>query len=342
MIPAPIFSGTFFIVLGISFLAAVSVVLWIVALALFPPVRRSFRVYRRRSTAIFAALCVTSSFVVSMVAIGLQAEANIRKEEAAKHPALVKSERLLGIDMPPGTRLSLSTAGDMNSIEKAEFPHAVDVYGIAAVALTVGTEFDDEAPRNDRDLATLTALTLTTTRPRTIDGWTCGSKAPLKIVLRNDARTRTLWSCHLADGNRVAGGVVPAGSRVMRSTTTYGDGMRDNDYWEIRVAEGDVFELSSLPLRHPELRLDRERTVLAFDYATLARAASVGNIAYPAGTEVTFGVRGLREDYPGAWRFRTPGRQHAVDKNTGPIADGASVVQAPSGKVYAIFPGRTD
>ncbi|WP_175908497.1 MULTISPECIES: hypothetical protein [Burkholderia] len=90
-----------------------------------------------------------SSFVVLMAAIGRRAEANIRKEEAAKHPALEKSARLLRIDMPPGTRLSLSRAGDTKSIEKAEFPHAVDVYGIPAVAMTVGTEFDDEAPHDE-------------------------------------------------------------------------------------------------------------------------------------------------------------------------------------------------
>ncbi|QQK05604.1 MULTISPECIES: hypothetical protein [Burkholderia] len=342
MIPAPIFSGTFFVVLAISFLAAVAMLLWAVALALFPRARQSFRAHRGRSTAILAALGVTSSFFVLMCVISLRVELNTRKEEAAKHPVLEKREHLLGIDMPPGTRLSLFNAGDMKSIEKVEFPHVVDVHGIPAVAMNVGSEFDDEAPRNDQYPPSLTALRLTTTGPRTIDGWICGANEPLEIVLRNDARIRTLWLCHLADGNRVAGVAVPAGSRLMRSTTAYGDGLRDNDYWEIRVADGAVFELSSLPLRHPDVRLDRNRNILAFDYATLARAASVGDLTYPAGTDVRFGVRGLREHYPGAWLFKTARGQHAVSKIIGPLADGASVAQAPSGKVYAIFPPEAE
>lgn len=109
MIPAPIFSGAFFIVLGISFLAAVSVVLWIVALVLFPPARRSFRVYRRRSTAIFATLCVMSSFVVSMAAIGLQAEANINRERnvlAFDYATLARAASVSNLTYPAGTEVT--------------------------------------------------------------------------------------------------------------------------------------------------------------------------------------------------------------------------------------------
>ncbi|CAG9251899.1 hypothetical protein BDI4_320029 [Burkholderia diffusa] len=67
--------------------------------------------------------------------------------------------------MPPGTRLSLSRAGDMKSIEKAEFPHAVDVYGIPAVAMTVGTEFDDEVPHDETPTRTSAPHHLPTTAP---------------------------------------------------------------------------------------------------------------------------------------------------------------------------------
>ncbi|KUY72950.1 hypothetical protein WS46_26685 [Burkholderia sp. RF4-BP95] len=69
--------------------------------------------------------------------------------------------------MPPGTRLSLSRAGDMKSIEKAEFPHADDVYGIPAVAMTVGTEFDDEVPHDETPTRTSAPHHLPTTAPLT-------------------------------------------------------------------------------------------------------------------------------------------------------------------------------
>lgn len=340
MIPAPIFSGSFFIVLGISFLATVSVLVWAAALALSPRARRSFRVHRVRTSVIFGALCVTSSFFVFIADAYLQIDLQSRKEEAAQHPVLEKDAHLLGIDMPPGTRLSLYTAGNMKSIERADFPHAVSVYGIPAVALRVASEFDDEAPWNNRAPVTLTALHLTVTGPRSLDGWTCDAGEPMEIVLRKDAREKTLRWCRLAGGNRVAGSLIPAGSTLIRSTTTYGDGLRDNDYWRVDIADGSVFELAGLFLRSPTLNLDRQHRVLAFTSATLARAASVGDITYPAGTEVSSGLRGLREKYPDAWVFTPVQGQPAVSKTDGAIADGMSIVQAPSGTAYVLIRNR--
>ena len=115
----------------------------------------------------------------------------------------------------------------------------------------------------------LTALALVITGPRTLDGWTCDAGGePMRIVLRNDARIKTLWLCRLGEGNRAGDSVIPAGSTLRRSTTTYGDGLHDNDYWRVDVAEGFVFELDRLSLRHPTLNLDRQHRVLAFDSTT--------------------------------------------------------------------------
>ncbi|NTY40824.1 hypothetical protein [Burkholderia diffusa] len=196
MIPAPIFSGTFFIVLGISFLATVFVLVWAAALALFPRARRSFRAHRVRSSGLFGALCLMSSFFVALAIGYLQIDLASRKEEAAQHPTLEKADHLLGIDMPSGTKLSLGTGGNMASISEAEFPHAVSVYGIPAVALRIGAEFDDEAPWNDRAPVTLTALRLTVTGPRSLDGWTC------------DAGNRWKSSCATMPGKKRFGGAV--------------------------------------------------------------------------------------------------------------------------------------
>ena len=214
-------------------------------------------------------LCWAGSLFVALAVGYLQIELESRKTEAAKHPVLEKSTRLLGIDMPPATRLSLYTAGDMSSLTAAEFPHAVSVYGISAAALTAGSEFDDEAPWNNQHPTMLTALALVITGPRTLDGWTCDAGGePMRIVLRNDARIKTLWLCRLGEGNRAGDSVIPAGSTLRRSTTTYGDGLHDNDYWRVDVAEGFVFELDRLSLRHPTLNLDRQHRVLAFDSTT--------------------------------------------------------------------------
>ncbi|WGY70950.1 hypothetical protein KEC55_28475 [Burkholderia cepacia] len=341
MIPAPIFSGAFFIVLGISFLATVSVLVWAVALAVFPRARRAFRAHWIRWSVLLGVLCWAGSLFVALAIGCLQIELESRKAETAKHPVLEKPVHLLGIDMPPATKLSLYTAGNMASLTAAEFPHTVSVYGIPAVALTVGAEFDDEAPWNNQRPTMLTALALAISGPRSLDGWTCDTGGePMRIVLRNDARIKTLWRCRLAEGNRAGDSVIPAGSTLMRSTTTYGDGLHDNDYWRVDVSEGSMFELDRLSLRHPSLNLDRQHRVLSFDSTTLARAASVGNITYPAGTEVSSARRGLREKYPGAWVFTPAPGQAAVSKTDGAIADDTSVVQAPSGTVYVRLRNR--
>ena len=196
MIPAPIFSGTFFIVLGISFLAAVSVLVWAVALAVFPRARRAFGAHRIRWSVLLGVLCWAGSLFVALAVGYLQNRAGIQKDGGREASGTRKSTRLLGIDMPPATRLSLYTAGDMSSLTAAEFPHAVSVYGISAAALTAGSEFDDEAPWNNQHPTMLTALALVITGPRTLDGWTCDAGGePMRIVLRNDARIKTLSGC---------------------------------------------------------------------------------------------------------------------------------------------------
>jgi len=340
MIAAPVFSGAFFIVLGMSFLATVSVLVWAVTLALSSRARGWFRTHRGRASGLFGTLCVSSSFFVVLAIAYLRIDLQSRKEEAAQHPTLEKAAHLLGVDMPAGTTLSLMTAGNLASIGEATFPHEVSVYGIPAVAMRLMSEYDDETPWNDRSPATLRALALTVTGPRPIDGWVCGPGGPLEIVLRKDARIKTLWWCHLADGNRVAGSLVPAGSTLIRGTTLYLDGSRDNDYWHLAVAEGTQFELAGLPLRSPVLNLDRQHRVVTLESGTLARAASVGEITYPAGTEVSSLTPRFREKYPGAWVFSPAAGQPAVSKTDGTIADGLSVVQAPSGKAYVLIRKR--
>ena len=187
----------------------------------------------------------------------------------------------------------------------------------------------------------LTALALVITGPRTLDGWTCDAGGePMRIVLRNDARIKTLWLCRLGEGNRAGDSVIPAGSTLRRSTTTYGDGLHDNDYWRVDVAEGFVFELDRLSLRHPTLNLDRQHRVLAFDSTTLARAARVGDITYPAGTRVSSVRRGLRESIPahGSLHLHRASRPSASRTARSPTTPRS---QAPSGKAYVLIRNRT-
>ncbi|MDR3443665.1 MULTISPECIES: hypothetical protein [unclassified Dyella] len=338
MIPVPIFSGAFFIVLGLSFLATIAVVFWGAALGLVPAARRSFGRHRGRSIGILAVLCAASLFFVCAAVVWLGVDRESRKEQAALHPTLTAPATLLGVNMPVGTQLSLRDATDMTSLDEAHFPHAVSVFAISAIALSVRSEGDDEAPQDAPSPTNLPAMELIIASMQMVDGWTCGASEPLEVVLRHDARIKTPYSCQLAAGNAVAQSPIPDGSRLIRSTTAYGDGLRDNDYWRIDVVDDGVFELEGLPLRHPTLRLDRQRNVMAVEYAVLARDTRLGDISYPAGTAVSTGLRGVREKHPGAWVFRPVQGHPAHGKDHGDIAEGMSVVQAIDGKVQAIMP----
>ncbi|WP_322044151.1 hypothetical protein [Paraburkholderia sp. J67] len=336
MIPVPVFSNAFFVVLCVSFLAALLVLVWALALAFIPAARRSFARHRARSVSAFGLLGFLSLFFVLVLAVFIDGEFEVRAAVAAQHPTLTASMKWSGITMPTGTKLSLQDAKDMTSIEKAEFPSPVDVYGIRAMTIEPRSEINHEKSMDDASKPDyFPAIELTAADASVVlDGWRCGATKPLEIVLPHDAKEATLYLCYLAPGNKVGGATVPAGSRVMRDTTVYGDGFRDNDYWRIDVDDSDVVVLHGLALRHPLLTLDKEMQIVSVGYTELAREATVGDLTYPVATQVSSAWRGLREKYPGAWVFTPPAGRSIHSKAHGTMAIGTSVLQAPDGKIF--------
>jgi hypothetical protein len=336
MIPAPVFSNSFFVVLAISFLAFALVVTWAIALAIIPGARRSFARHRARSVSLLTLLCFLSLFYVLLAVVYVCGRVEVHFEEAARHPTLKESMKFEGVDMPAGTKLSLRDAKDMSSVERAEFPHPVDVYGIKAMTLKPRSERNQDVSIGDASgLDDLPAMELTVAGTSVVvDGWRCAPNQPLEIVLPHGEIGRALWLCYLAPGNTVSGASIPANSRVIRASTVYGDGLRDNDYWRVDVVDSGVFELHGLPLTHPMLTLDRDMALASLSYTELAHAASLGDLTYPAGTEVSSAGRGLREDYPGTFVFSPPDGHSIVSKAHGEIRPGTSVLQKLDGQIY--------
>jgi hypothetical protein len=335
MIPAPTFSISLFVVLCISFLAFALVATLTIALAIAPGARRMFARHRARSVNLFALLCFLSLFFVLVLAYFVYAMVEVRIDEAARHPTLEQPMKFEGVEMPVGTKLSLRDAKDATSIERAEFPHPVDVYGIPAMTLIPRSERNENASIDASGLEFLPSLELTVARTSVaVDGWKCAPDQPLEIVLPFGKKERALWLCYLAAGNTVSGAAIPANSRVMRETTVYVDGLRDNDYWRVDVVDSGVFDLHGLRLRHPLLMVSGDMSLVSFGYSELAYAASVGDLTYPEGTEVSSAGHGLREAYPDALVFTPPDSRSILSKAHGKIRPGTSILQKSDGQIY--------
>ena len=336
MIPAPIFSGTFALFFFASIFATIAVLGWAIALALVADARRAFRRRWRLTVPMMAGLCAVSSFFVALCFGMWQVRREGEREEAALHPTLTTSTRLIGIDMPAGTKLSFARGGDRTMPEAAEFPRPMRIYGVLARAVTVSSRDDGDEP-SGQPRAKLLELAITAAEPQTVDGWACGTTEPIRVVLRGRAGETTLDGCNLAAGNSVADEAVPAGSTVMRYTTTYGDGLRDNDFWRIEVPHGSTFKLHGVPVAHPDIKLDKQHKLVAFESGELVQAFSLGDVAYATGTDVASAGRGLRENYPGALVFSPAEGRPARIKGKVAVAEPMAVVQAPDGTVYGTY-----
>ena len=336
MIPAPLFSGTFVVLFFASIFATIAVFGWALALALVADARRAFRRRWRLTVPLMTGLCIVSSFFVALCFGMWQIEREHAREQAALHPTLATATRLVGIDMPVGTKLSFAPGRDRSMPEAAEFPGPVRVYGVLARAVMVSSR-DEGDETSGQPRAKLIELAITAAEPQTVDGWVCGTSEPIRVVLRGHAAEKALDGCSLAAGNSVADEAVPAGSTVMRYTTTYGDGLRDNDFWRIEIPHNSTFKLHGVPVAHPDIRLDKQHRLVAFESGELLQAFSLGDVVYATGTDVASAGRGLREKYPGALVFSPAQGQPARIKGKGSVAEPMAVVQAPDGTVYGTY-----
>ncbi|MFJ3259239.1 hypothetical protein ACIPK7_03200 [Pseudomonas sp. NPDC086581] len=333
MIPVPLFSTTFLVVLGVSSLAVLVLLLWLLMLVLFRSARQWWGRHRLACWSLLVLLLVLCVPQAYMAYIWHVVGEEMRQEEAARHPTLTEPARIRGLDVPAGTRLSLPGSHDWQAAEEVVFPVPTRVHGVSALAVRFSSTWDDQAPPGSS--VEISVHELRIVAPATIDGWHCSPQAPLRLAVRAVSEI-LLMGCQVAEDNRVADLDIPPGSELMRYTTTYGDGLRDPNVWRIDVHA--PLQLAQLPLSGVTLLLDSERKLYGFESANLARDFTLGEISYPAGTQLQSVNRTLRDRAPGAWLFTPVAGKVARRADGGTIAEGMTVVQQPDGRIEGELP----
>ncbi|MDN6857743.1 hypothetical protein QO207_14185 [Pseudomonas sp. CAN2814] len=333
MIPVPLFSTTFLLVLAASSLAVLGLLLWLLVLGFSRSARQWWGRHRLVSWSLLVVLLLMSFPQAYLVYVWHVVSEEQQQEEAARHPTLSEPARIRGLDLPAGTRLTLPSSHELQDAEEAEFPAPTQILGIAALAVRFSTTWDDQAPAGSS--VELPVYELRVAQLVEVDGWRCNAEKTVNLAVRAGSQ-RELRGCLLAPGNRVAGLEIPPGSDLMRYTTRYGDGLRDANVWRIDVHA--PLQLGPLPLSGVTLLLDRERQLFGFESANLARDFTLGEMSYPAGTQLRSVNRTLRDRFPGAWLF-TPVNGKAAQRADGEtIAEGMTVVQQPDGRIEATLP----
>lgn len=335
MIPVPLFSTAFLVVLGISSLAALALLLWLLVLAIFRSARQwwgQHRVVSWSLLAVLLVLCVPQAYLVYVWHVVGE---EVQQEEAARHPTLTGPARIRGLDLPAGTRLSLPSSHEQQDAEEAEFPVPTVIHGIPALSVRFSSTWDDQAPPGSS--VELPVFELRVAQPVSVDGWRCNVDKAVRVAVRAQTQSE-LRGCLLAEGNRVAGLDIPPGSELMRYTTTYGDGLHDANVWRIDVHA--PLQLGPLPLSGVTLLLDRERKLFGFESANLAGDFTLGEMSYPAGTQLQSVNRTLRDRAPGAWLFTPVNGKAAQRKGGETVPAGMTVVQQPDGRVEGELPNE--
>jgi hypothetical protein len=341
LIPVALPSVSLLVLLLLSLLATIFLAGWAVAFALSESVRRAFHKRLKTSLAVLLSSMLLASFFVLMLWGSHQVTHEIDRQQAARHITLTQPATVGGIDMPVGTRLIVEIAGDMESFSHAEFPHPVTAYGVEAITLNrdISIDYDDKTFVTRGSHAT--AVSVKGAGRQEVQGWWCDAAEFIQFEVRPDGRLKDFGHCLLADGNQVGDLAIPKGATLrLNEGTVYGDGFRDDDYWKIQLADDQVMHLFQLPLKQPELMLDRQRNLLGFDQASLACETSLGPMTYPAGTRVESAGRGLRDKYPRTWVFSPQAGAVARYRGHADVPHGMSVVQTAQGDVAAVMPNQ--
>lgn len=338
MIPVALPSMLLLVLLLLSFLATVFLAGWGVMLALSKSARRAF--HRRLKTSLFVLMLsmVLASFFALMLWGSHEVTHEVDRQQAARHITLTQPARLGTIDMPAGTKLMLDIAGNIESFSHAEFPHPVTAYDVEATTLSrdISVDYDDKTFATKGSHATSVAVK--GVGRQKVLGWWCDAAESIQFDVQPDGDLKSFDHCLLADGNQVGDIAVPKGATLrLNGGTVYGDGFRDDDYWRIQWADGQVLHLFQLPLKQPALMLDRQRRLLGFDEASLACETSLGPMTYPAGTLVQSARRGLRDKYPGTWIFSPQVGEVARYRGRADVPHGMFVLQTTQGDVAAVM-----
>ncbi|WP_143220544.1 MULTISPECIES: hypothetical protein [unclassified Achromobacter] len=303
----------------------------------------------------------SASFLYAMWSI----DQDNAREAAARRMTLAQAARIGPVDMPAGTRLTLSVAGKPETFTQAEFAYPVLIGGV--LATRVKREITDEYDQESYDISVSypTTMAVTGAGVQQVDGWRCDAARGVTFDTARDGTLVRMAHCVLAQGNTVAmpvrGGkdpaargvgatdlalppghvaadiALPAGSDLRASSgNRYVDGFTDADRWEVEPPQGTVLRIAGLALLDPLIRLDGERRYFELPSGRLPCDLVLGEMHYTAGTRVRSAPRSWRDKHPDAWVFSPWSGTPARRDGHADIRFDQSVLQTPDAAVLAV------
>lgn len=352
MIPVSLPGGNFYVLMAASLACLATLLTWLAVLATTRSARLWLGDHRRVGSTLMTFLALIGAiFPYQQFSLWFAAQRDAQAD-ADRKTTLPHATRLAGVDMPAGTVLSLTRAGELASFDRAVFPetHPAPVLGVNATQL-----FRYAATPKQPE-----TLSVEIARDQAQEGWLCAHGHRLEFVMQGGQPRFS--SCHLAIGNTLDKQPVPAGAWLKVDEAARGTPLDTNantnthtntntnantdtattatsPRWLLRTEGSDALSLHQMPLLKVDMRLDAQRRMLNFE-GLLAREAILGSMSYPPGTRVLSAPPRLPGAQPGDLLF-SPSRGRTARREGGEeVSAGNSVLQAPDGTVRSVLSNR--
>lgn len=336
MIPVPLFSGTFFVLLSLGLLALPMLLVWGVMLAFKPSVRQSFAQHRKKSASAFAVLLLLAGFSI-LVGHGLWSALRAHDREwRARDVVLEHASTIDQFEMPAGTRLQLLRPHAVDTFTSAKFPVATRALGLQVTQM-------QRLLRHAADGSQPYPVTMDVTlaQDQRVEGWHCAAAHPVSFDFSGEPRgTPSFRACHLAAGHRVDMAEVPMGTVVRRTgNTVYGDGAHDDDAWRLELDDeaADSMNVQGLQLRAAVLRVDEQHRLVGFSGVLAVEQAWRGE-QYPAGLRVQRLGGTLRRRWGDALAFSPVEGQVLRRQGAPDVTPGHTLLRGIDGRTLGVVP----
>ncbi|MBR8655098.1 hypothetical protein KDH83_17485 [Achromobacter sp. Marseille-Q0513] len=319
-----------------------ALLIWLLRLLLSRRARSRFAARPVLGAALMLVLALAASFYVSFQYQMWRIDREFARQDAARRVTLAEAQTLGGVLMPVGARLTLAKEGALETYTEALFDSPVLAYGVrvSRIERYLHTDYDSKTYEEIRRYPH--TIHLWGAGPQSVEGWQCDTSQKLRLRVEDPDGRPEFAECVLAVGNPIEGGTGtwPAGTEVLRMNgTVYTDGHREPANWMVRVHDPLGLPLAGLTLGRPTVYLDENHRLLTVSEAELACPLTLGEMRYPAGTQVKTAGYPLRQRFPSqSWVFSPVAPGHATRAGQPqPVNDGMSVVQAPDGAVLGVL-----
>jgi hypothetical protein len=338
MIPVPIPSYSFFILMGLGFLSLIGLLVWLGALIFLRRARAAFRRNLKKCVVLVVLLALLAGFFCMVVY-------QFWRVEYSMNFTLSQAQQIAGIEMPAGTRISTLRPHDPVLFDEAIFPVPTLLWGIQAIQVRRFLRYDMERDTYAPERAWVSSL-----EDQSVQGWRCSKEQPIEFEWSapgEDAQASTteqtgrFKACHLGTGNRMGPWPVPVGAHVQASEGVPGpDKTRGTDRWIVSVEPDQAAPMVwfGATLSSATFYLDAQRTLLTVSDGRLATDWQLGPITHRTGERVSSAPQQWQQKFPGALMFSPVHGQTASYQGHADVLFGYTAIQTPDGQVRAVVP----